>query len=255
MFYLKLMLYYLRHPKELAAGLWRKLKRIVKRVIGAGKTEERVTALEEALAALAKENGRLKEQVERLEKDKTIRKSSALDEMLWEMAEETAETRAADPARQEAYGKVIEKIRGNSAELICVADLGCGKGIWMGELEKQGLSAVGVDSSRKAVQACREKKLNAVCADEAEWMRNCQSGAADLVVAEKAEAIGTEKIVTILAEAVRVLRDGGAAVVEIGENKVAAPVKEEMIEAVARRVGMKTETVRFKSGCAVIAYK
>jgi len=261
---LKLIGYYLRHPKQLAGGLWRKFKRIppvhavgatAKSVGKASRTEERVKVLEETLEAALKENKQLQERVERLEISRTIRKKSALEMLAREAAEEGAEERAADPKRNEAYGKVIERIRGTGGEKTCAVDLGCGNGFRMEAMVKQGLTVVGVDAGEKAIAACREKKLNAVCADEADWMRDCQSGAADLVVVEKAEAIGCEKVAEILAEAARVLRDGGAAVVEIGENRVAAPVKAEMIEAVARHIGMKTETVRFKSGCAVICSK
>ena len=39
------------------------------------------------------------------------------------VAEETAEKRAADPKRQEAYGNVIEQIRERSGETVCAVDL------------------------------------------------------------------------------------------------------------------------------------
>lgn len=252
---LKLIWHYLRHPKELAAGLARKFKRGVKRVTGIGKMQEKVQALEETLAKAEKENRQLAERVERLEISRTIRKKSALETLAREAAEEGAEARAKDPKRLEAYGKVLAQVKGTGEETACAVDLGCGRGFRMEALQQAGLTVVGVDAEEKAVEACKEKKLNAVCADEAEWMRECQSEAQDLVVVEKAEAIGCEKVAEILMETARVLRDGGAAVVEIGENRVAAPVKAEMIEAVARHVGMKTEAVRFKSGCAVICSK
>jgi len=252
---LKLILYYLRHPKELLAGLLRKLKRIVKRLTGVGKLQDRVQVLEEALAKAENENEQLTERVERLEISRTIRKKDALESLLREAAEEGAEERAADPKRNEAYGKIIERIRGTGGEKICAVDLGCGNGCRMEALEQQGLTVVGVDAEEKAVAVCREKKLNAVCADEADWMRDCQSGAADLVIVEKAEAIGCGKTAAILMEAARVLRPGGAVIVEAGENKIGVPVKAETITAIAEKVGMKAETLKFKSGTAVIAYK
>lgn len=257
MIYLKLIGYYVRHPKQLAGGLWRKFKRIppvhavgvtAKSIGKASRTEERVKVLEEALAAAEKENKQLKDRVARLEKDKTIRTMSAMERLARAAADETAEKRAADPKRLEAYGKVIEEVRGESEELICAVDLGCGQGFWMQELAKQGLSVVGVDADARAVSACREKELNAVCADEAEWMRNCQSGAADLVtLLQKGEAIGQEKVVTILAEAARVLRDGGAVVIE-GK-------KDDKLGAFAKRIGFKTETVKIGTDYALIGYK
>lgn len=265
MFILKLIGYYLRHPKQLAAGLWRKFKRIppvhaigvtAKAIGKASRTEERVKALEEELAALAKENAQLKERVGRLEKDKTIRKKSALESLARAMAEETAEKRAADPKRLEAYGKVIERIREGSDGTVCAVDLGCGQGFWAREMEKQGLSVVCVDNEDAAVQACREKQLNAVRADEAEWMRNCQSEAADLItVMQKAGAIGPEKTVAILTEAARVLRPGGAVIIEDGKQAIGSPVTAETLTAAAKHAGLKTETVKFGSDYAVIGWK
>ena len=216
---------------------------------------EAQTRLEETLAKTEKENRQLAEQVERLEISRTIRAKSALESLLREAAEETAEARAEEPKRLEAYAKIIERIRGTSEEKTCVVDLCCGNGFWMKVLEKHNLTVVGVDAEEKAISACRAKKLNAVCADEARWMRDCQSDAADLVIVEKAEAIGCEKVAAILMEAARVLRPGGAAAVEIGENQIGISIKKEMIKAIAQRVGMKTETVCLKNGVAVIAYK
>ena len=167
-----------------------------------------------------------------------------------------AEKRAADPKRLEAYGNVIERIREGSSGTVCAVDLGCGQGFWAQEMEKQGLSVLGVDNEDAAVQACREKQLNAVCADEAEWMRNCQSEAADLItVMQKAGAIGPEKMVVILTEAARVLRPGGVIIIEDGKKAIGTPMAAETLTAAAKHAGLKTETVKFGSDYAVIASK
>ena len=146
---LKLIWYYLRHPKELAAGLWRKFKRGVKRATGIGKMQEKVQVLEEALEKAEKENRQLAERVERLEISRTIRKKSALEVLAREAAEEGAEERAADPKWNEVYGKVVERIRGTGGEKTCAVDLGCGNGFRMEALEKQGLTAEANSSSQR----------------------------------------------------------------------------------------------------------
>ena len=270
MFYLKLILYYLRHPVQLLKGLWRKVKRIppvhaagvtAKGMLHATRTEVRVGELEQEKAVIEAENRELKERIRRLEALRDLREVSLKGSWLREEAQQQAN----EPERLDAYRKMIAR-NDQKDELFQAVDLGCGMGENLAELESLGIQALGVDDDAAAVSACAEKNLTAVYAEPVAWLRNCQSGSADLItMIHLTERLAPEQVCRALKEAARVLREDGTLIVETtapeqaGEYSMlrdpafATVLTSEAVIRMAARAGLKNaETVQAGAGNSIV---
>ena len=270
MFYLKLMLYYLRHPVQLLKGLWRKVKRIppvhaagvtAKGMLHATRTETRVGELEQEKAVIEAENRELKERIRRLEALRDLRDVSLKG--IW--LREAAQLQGDEPERLEVYRKVIDQNR-REDEVFQAVDLGCGQGDNLAALEKLGIQALGVDDDAAAVSACAEKNLTAVYAEPVAWLRNCQSGSADLVtMIHLTERLAPEQVCRALEETARVLRENGTLIVEMADPEqkaeysmlrdpaFATVMTPEALIRLAGHAGMKNaETVRAGKGNSIV---
>lgn len=270
MFYLKLILYYLRHPVQLLKGIWRKVKRIppvhaagvtAKGMLHATRTETRVGELEQEKAVIEAENRELKERIRRLEALRDLREVSLSGTWLREEAQRQAD----EPERLEIYRKVIEQNR-REDEVFQAVVLGCGRGDTLAELEGLGIQALGVDDDAAAVSACAEKNLTAVYAEPVTWLRNCQSGSADLItMIHLTERLAPEQVCRALEEAARVLREDGTLVVETADPEqtgeysmlrdpaFATVMTPETVTGLAGRAGLKAaETVQAGSGNSIV---
>ena len=144
--------------------------------------------------------------------------------------------------------------------------LGCGRGDTLAELEGLGIQALGVDDDAAAVSACAEKNLTAVYAEPVAWLRNCQSGSADLItMIHLTERLAPEQVCRALEEAARVLREDGTLVVETADPEqtgeysmlrdpaFATVMTPETVTGLAGRAGLKAaETVQAGSGNSIV---
>ena len=270
MFYLKLILYYLRHPVQLLKGLWRKVKRIppvhaagvtAKGMLHATRTETRVDELEQEKTAAEAENRELKDRIRRLEALRDLREVSLKGTWL----REAAQLQADEPERLEVYRKVISRNR-REDEVFQAVDLGCGQGDNLAALEELGIQALGVDDDAAAVSTCAEKKLTAVCAEPVTWLRNCQSGSADLItMIHLTERLELEQVCRALEETARVLREDGTLIVELADPEqdaeysmlrdpvFATVMTPEALIRLAGHAGLKSaETIRTDRGNSIV---
>lgn len=270
MFYLKLILYYLRHPVQLLKGLWRKVKRIppvhaagvtAKGMLHATRTEARVGELEQEKAVIEAENKELKERIRRLEALRDLREVSVKETWL----REEARRQANEPERLEVYRKVIAR-NDQKDEVFQAVDLGCGTGENLAELEGLGIKPLGVDDDAAAISACAEKNLTAVYAEPVVWLRNCQSGSADLItMIHLTERMAPEQVCRALEEAARVLREDGTLIVETADPEQAGEysmlrdpafatvLSPEAVIRMAARAGLKNaETLQAGSGNSIV---
>ena len=114
-----------------------------------------------------------------------------------------------------AYDGVIAQVRETNGKDLYAADLGCGRGEWLEKLTGLGISALGVDRDETALRLCGERGLETVRADLLTWLRACASASLDLVTLFRtAEYLPSGELAQALAECHRVLRPGGALIVE-----------------------------------------
>jgi SAM-dependent methyltransferase len=92
-----------------------------------------------------------------------------------------------------------------------VADLGCGRGEWLGKLSKWGIQNItGVDSNVSMVEECANQGMNAVHQDLFEFLNASPSDSFDLVTAfHVLEHLSHKQLNTLAKELLRVLKPGG----------------------------------------------
>lgn len=95
-------------------------------------------------------------------------------------------------------------------------DLRCGDGVWLGQLRRWGLEAVGVDHRRAKVEACRQEGFNVTLMDEASFLAEQDDSSAVLITGiHMIEHLpGFEDLVELAIEARRVLKPGGRLILE-----------------------------------------
>ena len=118
--------------------------------------------------------------------------------------------------RLTCYEGVVRKVRETLGENLFALDLGCGRGEWLELMQtRYRIRALGVDSDPSMLKDCEDRGLLTVRADLLAYLRNCQSGSADLITLfQVAEHLPFHVLSDTLAECHRVLRDGGALIVE-----------------------------------------
>lgn len=118
-------------------------------------------------------------------------------------------------ARLSLYDGVIGRVRRSGGELLSAVDLGCGRGEWLEKLSGLGFSVLGVDVDDDALATCEERGLLTARADLTAWLRNCASASVDLLsLFRVAEYLPAGTLAEVLTECGRVLRPGGALIVE-----------------------------------------
>lgn len=90
-----------------------------------------------------------------------------------------------------------------------IADIGCGRGMFLAELKAAGYEAVGVDASDESVAACKAKGLDIVQADALEYLENRPDQLGGVFLSHVVEHLTPEQVVRFLRVARRALRPGG----------------------------------------------
>ncbi|HYD80945.1 MAG TPA: class I SAM-dependent methyltransferase [Paucimonas sp.] len=94
-------------------------------------------------------------------------------------------------------------------------DLGCGRGEWLELLGEAGFAARGVDLDEGMLAACRERGLQAECADALKTLQESPAASLALVSAfHVVEHVPFDVLRAIVREALRVLRPGGLLILE-----------------------------------------
>ena len=96
-----------------------------------------------------------------------------------------------------------------------VLDIGCGRGEWLELLRDVGIKATGVELNSLLIQSCRDRGLNVVEQDLFAYLATQGNGGLDVLSAfHVVEHLPVEQLVTLLSEAMRVLRPGGVLILE-----------------------------------------
>ncbi|HKR14422.1 MAG TPA: methyltransferase domain-containing protein [Pyrinomonadaceae bacterium] len=96
-----------------------------------------------------------------------------------------------------------------------VIDLGCGRGEWLELLTESGIKARGVEMNRVLIEQCRERGLEVVDDDMLAHLRSLPNESARAVTGfHIIEHVSIDALVSLLDEAMRVLRPDGVAIFE-----------------------------------------
>jgi O-antigen chain-terminating methyltransferase len=94
-------------------------------------------------------------------------------------------------------------------------DLGCGRGEWLKLAGDRGWKAQGVDSNPVMVQRCVEAGLEVEVGDALDFLRSAKDDSFSVITGfHIIEHIPFETVVSLLDEALRTLRPGGAVIFE-----------------------------------------
>lgn len=96
-----------------------------------------------------------------------------------------------------------------------VVDLGCGRGEWLELLSEAGIKAGGVDTNRIQIEQCRARGLDVSEADFLAHLQNLNDASVGAITGfHIVEHVSLDTLITLLNEALRVLRPGGVAIFE-----------------------------------------
>jgi O-antigen chain-terminating methyltransferase len=96
-----------------------------------------------------------------------------------------------------------------------VLDVGCGRGEWLELLTDSGIPATGIDSNIAMAQRCRDLKLDVMEGDGVAHLRSLESASLTAVTAiHIIEHLPFGDLLSLFAEAFRVLRPGGVIIFE-----------------------------------------
>ena len=94
-------------------------------------------------------------------------------------------------------------------------DLGCGRGEWLGVLQRAGLPAIGVDSNPAFVAEVADDKLSVVDGDLLEFLRSATDRSfGAITMFQVVEHLPIDVLLEVLEHAVRVLIPGGVFIAE-----------------------------------------
>jgi len=96
-----------------------------------------------------------------------------------------------------------------------VVDLGCGRGEWLEILSEAGIEASGVDTNLIQLEQCRARGLNVSEEDFLTYLQRLDDASVGVVTGfHIVEHVPLKTLITLLNEALRVLRPGGVAIFE-----------------------------------------
>ena len=141
-------------------------------------------------------------------------KAQLLDPLYLSFEDRYRGTRADIKQRQSVFVPLVEAcVRATGGAP--VVDLGCGRGEWLEVLAESGIAAQGYDMNRIAVEECRERGLDARSGEAIEALAALPDNSCSVVTGfHIIEHLPFEALVALIDHALRVLRPGGAIVLE-----------------------------------------
>lgn len=123
-------------------------------------------------------------------------------------------SRALIQQRLEVYLPFVQPVCAAYPEAL-VLDLGCGRGEWLELLQKQAISAMGVDLDAGMLEACHQLNLKVQCQDALESLKQLQDGSASVISAfHLVEHLPFDRVKDLVVECHRVLKPGGLLIME-----------------------------------------
>ncbi|OKH31814.1 hypothetical protein NIES2101_41210 [Calothrix sp. HK-06] len=96
-----------------------------------------------------------------------------------------------------------------------MVDLGCGRGEWLELIYQQGFKPLGIDINHAMVQQCQDLGLEAYVGNAINYLRATPADSFAVVSAfHVIEHLSLQELITLVDEAVRVLKPGGVAIFE-----------------------------------------
>jgi O-antigen chain-terminating methyltransferase len=116
--------------------------------------------------------------------------------------------------KQRPYVPIIqESLAGRAPHT--VVDIGCGRGVWLDLLARNGIAGIGFDLNAEAVDAAQAKGVDARLANGIAWLSSAPAGSIDVITAfQVIEHLPPETLLSFIASAHRVLRPGGLLICE-----------------------------------------
>ena len=149
----------------------------------------------------------------------TNEKKAEADHFYAEFTDAFRGVRADIKERLKIYLPIIEASGIGTYEMP-ILDVGCGRGEWLELLRDEGLKAVGVDSNRLFVACCRARGLDVVEGELLSHLRTLPSAGLGAVTSfHVIEHLRPEALMEMLDEAARVLKPGGAIILETPNPK------------------------------------
>lgn len=140
--------------------------------------------------------------------------SHRLDAMYATFEDHFRGTRKDIKERQSIYLTIIRN-SGAGFEKSPVLDIGCGRGEWLELLRENKLTSYGVDLNDIFVRQCQEDQLNVVKQDALVYLRGLQDDTLGAITGfHIIEHLPINSLVSLLDEAIRVLRPGGVVIFE-----------------------------------------
>lgn len=197
---------------------------------GVGNTEQHVNSAEQHIDRLEQHiieiDGNLNDTIKRLDRmisayhlDQIQQKRASqlkMDISYKKYEDEMRGSREEIIERLKIYNAVFERVKASNGEKINTLDLGCGRGEWL-ELAQNtyNVHALGIDADESMLTDCIENGLSAVNADLVEYIKNAASNSVDIITMfQVAEHLPVSILVEVLNECYRVLKKGGAMIVE-----------------------------------------
>ena len=114
----------------------------------------------------------------------------------------------------QAYQPLLDSLKAKDQPMSAL-DLGCGRGEWLVFLAEQGFDARGIDASQAMVAHCQAQGLKVDECDLLQALRRQADGSLNLITAfHVAEHLDFASLYSLVAQAWRVLKPGGALLLE-----------------------------------------
>ena len=123
-------------------------------------------------------------------------------------------TREEIKAKQSVYLPLLRE-QGIGSPNMPILDLGCGRGEWLELLREAGLQAHGIDCNEIVIEYCKSAGLDVVHGDALSYLRTLQDDSVGAFTSfHMIEHLPFDVILTLIDEALRVLKTGGILILE-----------------------------------------